>query len=114
MQTVIMERSQLGFYGHSAVMYNKVELAEPSTVSDAYIIPAAELFAIGFNCTPNGLIEFTMASIAAIENDTADWGEALQDSPINPAVTAWRVRRSDNYDNTGTVIGAVTIKGKLE
>ena len=114
MNLITMERSQLSSYGHAAVFYNKITLAEPGETSDAYTIPAVELLAVGFNVTPNGLIEFAMASHEAIAADTADWFPALQNSPVNFAVTAWRAVRSKGVDNTGSIIAAVTVKGVYE
>jgi len=114
MTTVQMERSELSSYGHSAVYYNKVSIAEPTTQSNAYLIPPADIFAIGFDCTPNGDVEFTMAAAEAIVDDTADWYPAQSNSPVNHAVTAWRLVRSATAAGTGTVTGSVTIKGVLQ
>lgn len=98
-----MTRAAFPATGKSGVYYEKIEIA--AAVSDYFMLPEFQVYAIAVALTGDGAIEFTNEPREAVVDNTAEWAEWDGFSEINVGVTAFRITR-----NAGTVVAKVTVK----
>lgn len=89
----------------SSAWFHTVVTISGGTYSDIYRIPVQRIDSIGATISGSGSLEFTMDSLAAMDNDTAVFEAWDGIAVINPSVTGFRVAW-----NSGLVKAQVIVK----